>query len=111
MDFTSLSDRQFNDFRDRISNLQSQAPASVQDDWGVLGSTLDKVKTLLNSAGVSFDDLRALKHHQAPSGNVNLARLQKIAPRLQALGSDNRLTTAKNAITKSAQSACNISLH
>jgi hypothetical protein len=111
MDFTALSDRQFTDFRDRISNLQSQAPANVQDDWAVLGSTLDKVKQLLNSAGVSFDDLRALRNHQTPSGSVNLARLQQIAPRLQALGSDSSLSTAKNSITKSAESACNISLH
>lgn len=109
-DFTALTDSQFTKFRDRLQTLQDRAPATVQDDWRLLGSELDSVKRLLGQAGVSFNDLQKLQNNQMPPG-FDITKFKAIVPKLQKLGTNKRLVSARNAIANNAKTTCHISMH
>lgn len=108
-DFTSLSDAQFTKFRSRLQTIQDQAPASVADDWRLLGNKLDQIKNLLGKAGVSFNDLQKLQRNQIPAG-FDLKKFKAIVPKLKKLANDPGIEQARNAIAHSAKTDCHISM-
>jgi hypothetical protein len=109
LNFSTLSDDEFNDLRDRVGTLEDQAPSDVSDDWGTLGDKLDGFKTLLDDAGIGLGDIESLQQGNLPKG-ADLAKLQELAPKLQEFVTDPSLTEAQQAIKENAKSECDITL-
>lgn len=109
LNFSTLSDAEFNDLLDRVGTLEDQAPSDVSDDWGTLGNKLDEFKTLLDDAGIGLGDIESLQQGNLPEG-ADLAKLQELAPKLQEFVTDPSLEEAQQAIKENAKSECDITL-
>ncbi len=109
LNFSTLSDDEFNDLLDRVGTLEDQAPSDVSDDWGTLGDKLDEFKALLDDAGIGLGDIESLQQGNLPEG-ADLAKLQELAPKLQEFVTDPSLTEAQQAIKENAKSECDITL-
>jgi len=109
LNFSTLSDDEFNDLLDRVGTLEDQAPSDVSDDWGTLGDKLDEFKALLDDAGIGLGDIESLQQGNLPKG-ADLAKLQELAPKLQEFVTDPSLTEAQQAIKENAKSECDITL-
>ncbi len=109
LNFSTLSDDEFNDLLDRVGTLEDQAPSDVSDDWGTLGDKLDGFKALLDDAGIGLGDIESLQQGNLPEG-ADLAKLQELAPKLQEFVTDPSLTEAQQAIKENAKSECDITL-
>lgn len=109
LNFSSLSDDEFTDLRDQVGTLADQAPSEVSDDWEALGGKLDEFKTLLDDAGIGLGDIEALQQGTLPDG-ADPAKLEALAPKMQAFADDPTLDEAQQAIKDNAKSECEITL-
>jgi len=111
LDFRGMGESQFSELQGRLSDVGDSAPADVKDEWVTLNGAIGDFKTLLNDAGLSLDDLQAITENPTDlPDNVDLKKLQELAPKLQEFSEDNDLEAASDAITKHAKSECGIDL-
>jgi hypothetical protein len=92
----------------RIDTLAADAPANVAPDWKTLDTAITSIETALKSAGLTFGDLAAMQNGSPPAG-VDLAKLQALAPKLEAL-SNSDVSTAADAISADAKKSCGVDL-
>jgi hypothetical protein len=109
LDPTAFTEDKFSALQDKLDQLEDEAPSEVQDDWGTAGEQIEKFRSLLDEAGIDFDDIQTLKQNQMPEG-VDMAKLQALIPKLQQFSQDPSLDNALEAIRKNAKSECNITL-
>lgn len=105
-----LTDSKYSFLQSKVSEIEASAPSSVKGDWDVLSQTLEKYKELLNSAGLSFDDLSGMQNGQLPPG-VDVQQLQKVAKELVAYTKTHNIEKATEDIQKNAQAQCGVNLN
>lgn len=99
---------QLGDAFKKMHELAAEAPDEVKDDWKTVDDALTSIEDALKAAGLSVDDLAAMQNGQMPKG-VDMAKLQELAPKLQAMsGSD--MAAATEAIDKNAKDVCGVTL-
>jgi hypothetical protein len=110
-DFTTLSEQQFSDLRDSLGDIEDAAPADVKDDWGTLNDAVDQLQGILSDAGLSFDDLQAIRDdpNNLPDG-VDIAKLQELAQKLNDFAANADIEAATNAIQANVKDECGIDL-
>ena len=91
-----------------MHTLAADAPSSVSADWKTLDGAITTLETALKDAGIKASDLAAMQNGQVPKG-VDIAKLQALAPKLQAL-SDSGVTKAANDIAADAKKNCGVDL-
>lgn len=94
---------------ERMHTLADDAPAAVADDWQTLDGAFSTIENALKEAGLKPSDLAALQNGQPPAG-ADLAKLQELAPKLQALSSSD-VTAAADRIASNAKKACGVDLN
>jgi hypothetical protein len=99
---------QLGDAVSRIHDLADAAPEDIAPDWGVLDGALSELERALAEAGISTDDLAGLQKGQLPKG-VDMAKLTKILPKVQALNSQE-LQDAATSIRTHAKDECGVTL-
>lgn len=109
LDITTLNEKEFNKLITRFDTLEQQAPAEVADDWATVGGQLDEFNRLLAQAGIGLDDIKTLQKGKLPKG-ADLAKIQKLGPKLQKLIQDGGLEDAKQAIQDNAETECDLTL-
>lgn len=92
----------------RMHTLAAEAPSAVASDWKTLDGAVTTIETALKDAGLKPSDLAAMQKGQVPKG-ADLAKLQALAPKLQALSSSG-VSDAANAIAKNAKDTCGVDL-
>jgi hypothetical protein len=92
----------------RMHTLAADAPSDVASDWKTLDGAISTLENGLKDAGIKPSDLAAMQNGQAPAG-VDLAKLQALAPKLQALSSSD-VNDAANRIATNAKDQCGIDL-
>lgn len=106
----NLTDSKYNLLQSKVSQIEASAPSSVKADWDVLSQTLAKYKELLNSAGLSFNDLSGMQNGQLPPG-ANLQQLKKVARELVTYSKTHDIQKASEDIQKNAQAQCGVDLN
>jgi hypothetical protein len=92
----------------KLHTLANDAPDNVADDWKTLDGAVTTIETALKDAGVTSSDLAALQNGQVPK-DVDPAKLQALAPKLQALSSTD-VTKAADNIAADAKKTCGVDL-
>jgi hypothetical protein len=106
----TMSQADFDHFRDKIGDIEASAPADVADDWHSLGDYLGQFNSLLTDAGISLDDIQSLQSGTLPPG-VNAATMTQLATKIAALAKSIDVDAADKAITASAKKECGIDLN
>ncbi len=109
LDITALDDTKFDTLQSEIDNLRDSAPDEVSDDWATLGDGFDEFKSLLEEAGISFDDLQGMQAGEVPEG-VDMEKLQELGTKMQSFSEDSGLEEATSNIEDHAKSECDITL-
>jgi hypothetical protein len=109
LNITGLNDAAFTKLTEKFDSLANAAPSAVHDDWQTLSAALTRVKQILASAGLSFDDLKTLTSGNKPPG-VTLKQLEKVGRQLTAFSKDSSFTKAANEISAHAKAECGINL-
>lgn len=109
VDFSTLTNKQWDARRQEFSKLQSVAPANVKDDWATSVRYFDQFNNLLKSAGLTVEDIKTLQANQLPPG-VDKAKVLAIVPKMQQLQSSSDLPAAQQAIRDDAKKQCHITL-
>jgi outer membrane murein-binding lipoprotein Lpp len=105
----TMSQADFDHFRDKIGDIEASAPADVADDWHSLGDYLGQFNSLLTDAGISLDDIQSLQGGTLPPG-VDAATMTQLATKISALTTSIDVDAADKAITASAKKECGIDL-
>jgi hypothetical protein len=92
----------------RMHTLADDAPSDVASDWKTLDNAITTLQDALKAAGVKPSDLAAMQKGQVPAG-VDLAKLQAVAPKLQALSSQD-VSAAADRIASNAKDKCGVDL-
>jgi len=92
----------------RMHTLADDAPDEVADDWKTLDGALTTIETALKEAGLKPSDLAAIQNGQLPPG-VDAAKLQALAPKLEALSSSD-VDGAASRIASNAKDKCGVDL-
>jgi hypothetical protein len=93
---------------DRMQTLGEQAPEEVKDEWETFNSTIDELRTGLDEAGVSLEDLGALSEGEMPEG-VDQQKLMELATRMRNLSS-GEMREAADGIEQHAKEECDVDL-
>lgn len=93
----------------RIDDIEAAAPDDVKQAWATTGDMLEGFRTILSDAGISLDDLDAIRAGEVPEG-VDLTKLQELPQKLTELTSGDDLKQAQQAIQDSAKSECDIDM-
>jgi hypothetical protein len=93
---------------DRMQTLGEQAPEEVKDEWETFNGTIDELRTGLDEAGVSLEDLGALREGEMPEG-VDQQKLMELATKMQDLSSDE-MREAADRIEQHAKEECDVDL-
>ena len=111
LDFTTLSEDQFSDLQGSLDDIEASAPSDVKDDWTTLNGAIDQLKSILDEAGLSFDDLQAIQDDPTnlPEG-VDLAKLQELAQKLNDFAANSDFEDASNAIQANVKDECGVDL-
>ena len=99
---------QFGEAVQKFHDLADVAPEDIAPQWDVLDGALTQVERALAEAGISNEDLAGLQKGQVPKG-VDMAKLAKLAPKLQALNS-TELQDAGKEIRAHAKKECGVTL-
>jgi len=99
---------QIGDAIDRFHDLADAAPEEVAADWQVVDGTFTEIERALAEAGISTDDLAGLQKGEFPKG-VDVAKLTKLLPKIQALNS-KELQDAVASIRTHAKDECGVTL-
>ncbi len=105
-----LTDSKYSFLQAKVAQIEASAPSSVKGDWNVLSQTLEKYKELLNSAGLSFDDLSGMQSGQLPPG-VDVQQLEKVAKELTSYAKTHDIEKATTDIQQNAQAQCGVNLN
>ena len=113
-DFSSLGSgsADFSKFDEVIATfhkLSGDAPSEVKSEWKTLDGAITTLENALKDAGIKPSDLAAMQNGQLPKG-VDMAKLQALAPKLQALNSSD-VSTAADKIAADAKKNCNVDLN
>ncbi|MGC4110781.1 MAG: hypothetical protein QM747_10235 [Nocardioides sp.] len=92
----------------RMHTLAAEAPSNISAEWKTLDGALTTLQSALKEAGIKPSDLAAMQNGQMPQG-ADLAKLQALVPKLQALSSTD-VSTAGDKITADAKASCNVDL-
>ena len=92
----------------RLHDLAAEAPDDIADDWKVLDNAITTITKAMKEAGVNFKDLAKMQSGQLPKG-VDMAKLQALGPKLQALAGAKFDKATKN-IEKHAKDECGVTL-
>jgi ABC-type glycerol-3-phosphate transport system substrate-binding protein len=109
LDFTQLSDSQYAELQSSLRDIEAVAPDDVKADWATFNDGLDQIAQLLNDAGLSFDDVKAMQGGSIPEG-TDLAKLQEFADKVQQLTADSEMTDASKAISQNIKDECGVDL-
>jgi hypothetical protein len=93
---------------ERMHTLADDAPDEVAADWKTLDGAVTTIEDALHDAGLKPSDLAAMQKGQLPAG-ADLAKLQALGPKLQALSSSD-VSDAANRIASNAKSTCGVDL-
>lgn len=105
-----LTDSKYSFLQAKVAQIEASAPSSVKGDWDVLAQTLEKYKELLNSAGLSFDDLSSMQGGQLPPG-VDIKQLEKVAKELSSYAKTHDIDKATADLQHSAAAQCGVNLN
>jgi hypothetical protein len=92
----------------RMHTLADDAPDDVAADWKTLDGAVTTIENALKEAGIKPSDLAAIQKGQMPPG-VDMAKLQALAPKLQALNSSD-VSAAADRIASNAKDKCGVDL-
>jgi hypothetical protein len=92
----------------RVHTLAADAPANVAADWKTLDNAITTIENALADAGIKPSDLASMQSGKLPPG-VDPAKLQALAPKLQAL-SDSGFSEAADRIAADAKKSCGVDL-
>ena len=92
----------------RMHTLADEAPDDVAADWKTLDDAFTTIEDALKEAGLKPSDLEGLQSGQLPAG-ADLAKLQALAPKLEALSS-SKFSDAAKRIATNAKDKCSIDL-
>jgi hypothetical protein len=106
MDFSTLDNARFADLQQQVERIQDLAPPEVEDDWETLGEALEEFESILDDAGLTFDDLDALAQGQLPEG-VDPSDLSELQTDLQEFTQRADFETAGTTVDEDAQTRCN----
>jgi hypothetical protein len=110
LNFQALGDDQFATLSGEFDDIASVAPSAVKGDWATLSSALKRIRQILASAGLSFDDLRALSSSgQVPDG-VTATQLRLVGQQLEHFAKDQSFARAAAEIATDAKAECGIAL-
>lgn len=93
----------------KVHTLADKAPDNVSAEWKTLDGAITTLENALKDAGIKPSDLAAMQNGQLPKG-VDMAKLQALAPKLQALNSSD-VSTAADKIAADAKKNCNVDLN
>jgi hypothetical protein len=105
MDFTTLDNAQFADLQQQVERLKDLAPPAVEDDWETLEEALEEFESILDDAGLTFDDLGGLAQGQLPEG-VDAEDLSQLQTDLTEFTQRGDFEAAGNAVDEDAQTRC-----
>jgi hypothetical protein len=110
LNFQALGDDQFATLSGEFDDIAGVAPSKVKGDWSTLSAALKRIRQILASAGLSFDDLQALSSSgQVPSG-VTAKQLRLVGQQLQHFAQDKSFARAAAEIAADAKAECGITL-
>ncbi len=92
----------------KVHTLAGDAPDNVSAEWKTLDSAITTIETALKDAGLKPSDLAAMQKGQVPPG-VDVAKLQALAPKMEALSSSG-VSDAADKIAADAKKNCGIDL-
>jgi hypothetical protein len=92
----------------RMHTLAGDAPDDVAADWKTLDGAITTIENALSDAGIKPSDLAQIQKGQIPKG-ADIAKLQALGPKLQALDSSG-VSDAADAIAKNAKDKCGVDL-
>lgn len=94
----------------RMSEVARQAPDEVQPQWETLDGAITEVRTGLEEAGITFEDLGKLAEDPtALPEDVDQAKLMELATTVRKMDS-KEFERASDDIQKHAKSECDIEL-
>ena len=93
---------------EKFHSLADAAPDDIAPSWDVLDGALSELERALAEAGITTDDLAGLQQGEIPKG-VDMAKLAKLAPKVQALDSPE-LRDAGKEIRTHAKDECGVTL-
>ena len=93
---------------EKVHTLADKAPDNVSAEWKTLDNAITTLQDALKAAGIKPSDLAALQKGQVPQG-VDIAKLQALAPKLQALNSSD-VSDAADKIAADAKKSCGVDL-
>lgn len=93
---------------DRLQELADEAPSEVADDWKIVDKAIGQVRTALDDAGVSFEELANIKPGELPEG-LTQDKLAALAADMQAMGTAEFSEATAN-IEAHAKEKCDIDL-
>ena len=109
--FSGGTDADASDFGtaiEKFHTLADAAPEDIAPSWDVLDGALSELERALAEAGITTDDLASLQQGEIPKG-VDMAKLTKLAPKVQALDSPE-LKEAGKEIRTHAEDECGVTL-
>lgn len=109
VDFSTLTNAQWDARRQQFADLRDIAPSTVKDDWTTSVTYFDKFNKLLASAGLTVEDIKTLQANKLPPG-VDKAKVLAIVPKMQQLQGNTDLSAAQQAIRDNAKKECHITL-
>ena len=92
----------------KVHTLAGKAPDNVSAEWKTLDAAITTIETALKDAGLKASDLAAMQKGQVPPG-VDVAKLQALAPKLEALSSSG-VSDAADKIAADAKKSCGVDL-
>lgn len=94
----------------RISEVAAKAPDEVQPQWETLDGAISDVRTGLEEAGLTFEDIAKLSEDpSALPEDVDKAKLMELGTTIQQMNSQE-FSTASDEIRKHAKSECDLEL-
>jgi hypothetical protein len=110
-DFTKITEDDFSGIQNALDDIESAAPDDVKDDWATLAGALDELKSILEEAGLTFDQLQQIQEDPTnlPEG-VDLAKLQELGQKLSDFTDENDFQASADAIQAEVKDECGIDL-
>lgn len=93
---------------DRLQELAGDAPSEIEDAWKVVDGAITEVRSALDDAGISFEDLANIKPGELPEG-LDQEKLAALAADMQAMGT-KEFAEATATIEEHAKTECDIDL-
>jgi hypothetical protein len=95
----------FGDFIDRSREIASEAPDEVSEEWDTVVAALDQFETVLEDAGVDFEELENLEAGEIPEG-LDIGALTEAAQEFDT----EELEGATETISTHAKDECDVDL-